>query len=85
MQIILDTTTEEMTVEGIRAYKLVELEKIEDLNRLTIKKRKSDYIPIEFENNQAKSKCKRGEQKNPYSIRYIRRKDLEEFRKSKKD
>ena len=81
MQAYLNNTTAEMA-EGIKSYKLSELEKKEKLNRLTIKKRVWDYIPIEFENAQAKTKCKRGEQKNPYSIRYIRVKDIEKYMKS---
>lgn len=68
-----------MTPEGIKAYKISELEKKENLNYRTIKKRTSDYIPILFVNAKAKSKFKSWEQKNPYSIRYIRRKDLEKF------
>lgn len=80
MQDVLTPTTAEMT-EWIKAYKLSELEKKENLNRLTIKKRITEYIPIAFENAQAKTKCRRGEQKNPYSIRYIRIKDIEKFMK----
>lgn len=68
-----------MTLEGIKAYKISELEKKENLNYRTIKKRTNDYIPIVFENALARVKSKRGEQKRPYSIRYIRRKDLEKF------
>ena len=67
--------------EWIKAYKLTELEKKENLNRLTIKKRTRDYIPILFESWYTRGRYKRGEQKTPYSIRYIRRKDIEKYKK----
>ena len=73
-----------MTTEGIKAYKLTELEKKENLTFKTLKKRTDDYIPIMFENALARSKSKTWWQKNPYSIRYIRKKDLEKYLKAKK-
>lgn len=82
MQDVLTPTTAEMT-EWIKAYKISELEKKENLTFKTIKKRTNDYIPIEFENALARVKCRRWEQNNPYSIRYIRRKDIEKRLKDK--
>ena len=58
MQINLFTTTSKM-IEGIKAYKITELEKKENLNYRTIKKRSSDYIPIVFENALSRLKSKR--------------------------
>ena len=68
-----------MTKEGIKAYKLTELVKKEKLDYRTIKRRTSDYIPVIFENALARNKSRAWIQKNPYSVRYIRRKDLEKF------
>lgn len=71
-------------IEDIKAYKLSDLEKKEKLNRLTIKKRELEYIPIAFENAQASTRFRRGIQKSPYSIRYIRLKDIEKYLKDRK-
>lgn len=70
-----------MELEGIRAYKIIELSKKEKLNYRTIKKRTDDYIPILFESWQARANCKIWNQSKPYSIRYIRIKDLEKYLK----
>lgn len=78
MQDVLNTTTAEMT-EGIKTYKLSELEKKENLNYRTIKKRTTEYIPIEIENGQTRAKYKAWQQSKPYMIRYIRIKDINKF------
>lgn len=63
----------------LKAYSQTELAKMDKVSVPTIKNRESDYIPILFENTQARSKFRRWDQKNPYSIRYIRRKDFEKY------
>lgn len=64
-----------------KVYTLTELTKLDKISIPTIKKRKSDYIPVMIENWLARSQCKAWKQKNPYSIKYIRRKDFEKYMK----
>lgn len=66
-----------MESEWIKAYKLTELEKKENLNVRTIKKRNTVYIPVIFENWHSKAQAKAWYQKRAYSIKYIRKKDIE--------
>lgn len=68
-------------IEWLKTYTLTELKTKEKLSYETLKKRSYDYIPIQFENAQARTKFKRWEQKNPYTTRYIRRKDFEKYMK----
>lgn len=82
MQDVLTTTTAGMA-EWIKAYKISELEKKENLTFRTIKKRNYDYIPVIFENWHSKAQAKAWYQKRDYSIKYIRRKDVEKFIKWK--
>lgn len=76
-----ENTGEKTEKVWIKSYTLTELAKMEWVVHQTIKNRSSEYIPVKFENTQARTKYKRWEQKTPYSIRYIRRKDFEKYMK----
>ena len=68
-------------MEWIKTYNLTELEKLEWITMETMKKRKTEYIPIFFKNWQSAWNFRRGKTKNPYSVKYIRRKDLDNYLK----
>ena len=70
----------------IKSYSLAELERKEKVCFRTLKKRASlgEYIPVEFQNGQIKAQARVRKMKgieNPlnYSLKYIRRKDLEKY------
>ncbi len=65
--------------DEIRSYTLTELCKKDNTTIPTIKKWsiKRNYIKVRFENSKAKMQCKQWYQKKPYSIKYIRLKDIE--------
>lgn len=70
-----------MNLDWIKAYKIVELEKLENLNFRTIKSRKHRYIPIIIENWLTRAWFKMGNKSKPYSIMYIRVKDINDYLK----
>ena len=67
--------------DWLKSYTLTELAKMEWVVHQTIKNRKNEYIPVKFENTQSRSHFKKWEQKYPYMIKYIRRKDFEKYMK----
>ena len=73
--------TEKNTVSSdeIKSYTLTELCEKDHTTIPTIKKGsiKRNYIKARFENSKAKMQCKNGLQKKPYTIKYIRLKDIE--------
>jgi len=81
MQVYLTNTTAQ-NMGWIKTYTLSELEKKENLNYRTIKKRTTIYIPIEIEHSQTRAKYKAWLQKKPYTTKYVRLKDIEKRLKS---
>ena len=73
----------------IKSYSQIELAKKEKIVRQTVTKHLERYIPIQFESWQTKAQAKyrkeRG-QENPrtYSIKYIRKSDLDKYFKDLK-
>lgn len=72
--------------DWIKSYTLKALEKKEKLNFRTLKKRKTEYIPVKFVNWQirAMAKSRKGkwlENPQAYSVKYIRMKDLQKYLK----
>jgi len=65
----------------IKTYNLTELSKLENKAPITIRK-SFRYIPIKIETKRLQTRCKKWEQKTPYSIRYIRLKDIQELLKN---
>ena len=74
-----------MEENGIRALTQLEISRRERIDRRNIKKNPELYIPVYFYNYHAKVQSERGKQKNPFSVRYIRARDLDlYFKKVKK-
>lgn len=64
------------------AYKLKDLWEMENKDYRTIKnspKYSKNYIPVQFENALAKQHKRMWTQKNAYSVRYIRLKDIKQY------
>lgn len=66
-------------MEWIKTYTIKELEKKENLNYRTIKKRTGEYIPVFIENWPSSIRYKKGKQELPYMVKYIRRIDLDTY------
>lgn len=66
-------------MEWIKTYTIKELEKKENLNYRTIKKRTGEYIPVFVENWPSSIRYKKGKQELPYMVKYIRRIDLDTY------
>ena len=68
----------------VRAFTQLEIARRERIDRRNIKKKPELYIPVFFYNYHAKVQSEKWNQKNPYSVRYIRAKDLDVyFRKTR--
>lgn len=67
-----------MEIHGVKAYKQIELAKMDGRHPLTIKNNYK-YIPIYFENWQTRSSYKKWFSTTPYSVRYIRLDDLKDY------
>lgn len=67
-----------ITTDEIKSYTLTELCKKDSTTIPTIKKWsiKDNYIKVQFENSKAKTACKAGLQKKPYTTKYIRVEDI---------
>ena len=68
----------------IKSYSQIELAKKEKKARQTIAKHPEKYIPIQTENWQAKYLAKIWNRKTDYSIKYIRKSDLDKYFKDLK-
>ena len=73
----------------IKSYSQIELAKKEKIVRQTVAKHPEKYIPIQFENWQAKAQAKyreaRGQENaRTYSIKYIKKSDLDKYFKDLK-
>ena len=68
----------------IKSYSQIELAKKEKIDRRTVANRHDRYIPIQFENYQAKKQAELGNRKTDYSIKYIRKSDLDKYFKDLK-
>lgn len=71
-----------MEENGVRAFTQLEIARRERIDRRNIKKKSELYIPVFFENSMARQQFKVWRQKNPYSVRYIRAKDLDVYFRS---
>ena len=66
----------------IQSYKIVELCELEWKDGRTIKnspRYSKNYIPVKFANGLAKQHYKAWTQGKPYSVRYVRLKDIKEY------
>ncbi len=66
----------------VDSYKLKELAEIEGKHPTTIKSGKifsKNYIAVKFENSQSRDWYKAGRQAKPYTVRYIKLKDLKSY------
>lgn len=71
-----------MEENGVRAFTQLEIARRERIDRRNIKKNSELYIPVFFENSKATLAFKTWRQKTPYSIRYIRARDLDVYFRS---
>lgn len=71
-----------MEENGVRAFTQLEIARRERIDRRNIKKKPELYIPVFFYNYHAKIQSAKGNQKNPYSVRYIRARDLDVYFRS---
>lgn len=68
-----------MEIEWIKTYTQVEISKKDKIDRRKVSKLLDKYIPVLFENWMSSIRYKKGLQKKPYMIKYIRRKDLDKY------
>ena len=67
---------------GLKLYTAKELAEEDNSYYMKIKSSK-DYIPVKIENSKNKYEFRTWRIKKDYSIKYIRRKDIEKFLKNK--
>ena len=68
----------------IKSFSQIELAKREKIARQTVAKNPRKYIPIQFINYQTKKQAELGLRKTDYSIKYIRKSDLDKYFKDLK-
>lgn len=65
--------------DRVRTYTLLELEKLEDKNYRTLKAHKELYIPLMIFDASSNWQYKAWNKAVPYSVKYVRLKDIKEY------
>lgn len=67
--------------EGIKTYMLMDIVRNDHIAKTTVHEKLEEYIPIKIEDAWTRNRFKIGRQKRPYTVKYIRMRELARYLK----